>query len=348
MIQNQINKEKQEAYPVRNNGLDIIRSSAILFVMAGHFFMNTAFKSTIFAGVSMFTQATCSTILYTGVPLFIMLTGYLNCNKTIDRKYYKGISKVLIAYLLFSVVTLLFRTYYLQEDLSLKNWIEQILRFNAIPYGWYIEMWIGLFLFTPFLNTLYKGITTQQHKMLLIGTLFVMTALPDLLNRYGMHVIPGFWEQCFPLTFFFIGTYIREYKPTIRAWKGIGLILLICLINPVFNLLFIHNHTLIQIIGSSNGVFGVPIAVIFFILCYQITIKATFLKNCFMKISLLSLDMYLCCYIFDALYYPYFKNHYFINQTQFGIFFFLIVPLVFVSSFSMAWGKYSIQKLLTR
>jgi len=32
----------------------------------------------------------------------------------------------------------------LQEDLTWAKWILKIFDFSAIPYAWYIEMWIGL------------------------------------------------------------------------------------------------------------------------------------------------------------------------------------------------------------
>jgi hypothetical protein len=198
-------------------GLDIIRSLAILFVIAGHFFvLHTPFRSTNFEGLSLFLQAGIIPLFQTGVPLFIMLTGYLNTNKVSEKKYYRGIWKVLIAYVFFSILTLVFRKYYLYEDLSLFKSGLKILDFSAIPYAWYIEMWIGLFLFTPFLNLLYKAIPTQKQKMVWIGILFAMTAIPDLFNRYGFHLVPGFWQTCYPLMFFFIGSYVKEYQPKIN------------------------------------------------------------------------------------------------------------------------------------
>lgn len=337
----------QNPCQTRYAGLDIIRVCAILFVIAGHFFsLNTAFKTSIFEGVSMFIQSTVSFLFYTGVSLFLMLTGYLNTNKSVNKKYYKGGVRVIISYLLFSVTTILFRKYYLHEELTWIQWGLKVFDFSAIPYGWYIEMWIGLFLLTPFLNMLYKAIPNQKQKLILIGTLYLMTALPDLLNRYGVHLAPGFWQECFPLTFYFIGAYIHEYKPVInKRWAWL-IILGICLINPVFNTLFVHNHTLIQICGGSNGVFGVPVAVLFFLIVYQVNVRSDVAKNVFTQISLVSLDMYLCCYIFDAIYYPYFKEHYFINQSQFGIYFFILVPLVFGSSFIVAWAKDNLFKIL--
>lgn len=326
-------------------GLDIIRCFAIFSVIAGHFFvLNTPFRETIFDVSGMFGQGLVYLLFNaTGVPLFIMMTGYLNAHKVeCNRKYYKGMGRALISYLLFSVITILFRKYYLHENLSWIQWGLKILDFSAIPYGWYIEMWIGLYLLTPFLNLLYKAIPTQKQKLILLVTLYVLTALPNLLNRYGLHLVPGFWQSVFPLTYFFIGRYIREYEPELKGKKilvAIIAILAICAINPLFNLLFVKEHTMIQIAGGSNGVFGTIVAVLTFILLYKINIRNVWTRKVLTRISLLSLDMYLCCYIFDRIFYPYFIDRYFVDQAQFGIYFFVIVPLVFVASLLTAQVK---------
>ncbi|AHF11572.1 hypothetical protein BARVI_00440 [Barnesiella viscericola DSM 18177] len=327
-------------------GLDLIRSCAILFVIAGHFWLNTPFKNTIFEEESMFVQSIFRMFFAMGVPLFLLLTGYLNTNKTVSKRYYKGCIRVLVAYLFFSIITILFRKYYLHQELSWLKWILKIFDFSAIPYAWYIEMWIGLFLLTPFLDMMYKAIPTRRQKQILILTLYVMTALPDLFNRYGLHLVPGFWASCFPLTLFFVGSYIHEYKPRVESWKLWFVILLMCSINPVFNVLFVHQHSLIQITGGPEGVFGTVIAIAFFLLFYQTDFKSQVLRKSLTKISLLSLDMYLCCYIFDALVYPYFMDRYFENQSQFGIYFFVIVPILFAGSFVMAWVKDWLFRLL--
>lgn len=335
-------------------GLDIIRCFAIFSVIAGHFFvLNTPFRETIFDASGMFVQGLVYLLFCsTGVPLFIMMTGYLNAHKVeCNRKYYKGMGRVLISYLLFSAIAILFRKYYLYEDLTWIQWGLKILDFSAIPYGWYIEMWIGLYLLTPFLNLLYKAIPTQKQKLILLVTLYVLTALPDLLNRYGLHLVPGFWQSVFPLTYFFIGSYVREYEPELKGKKivvAIIAILAICAINPVFTMLFAKEHTMIQIAGGSNGVFGTIIAVLTFILLYKIDIRNVWTKKVLTHISLLSLDMYLCCYIFDKIFYPYFIERYFVDQAQFGIYFFVIVPLVFVASLLTAQVKEWIFLLFSR
>lgn len=323
-------------------GLDLLRALAIFFVIAGHFSLNTDFSKAIFEGSSMWLQAIFRNIFISGVPLFILLTSYLNSNKVeISKKYYKGALRVIVSYLLFSVATIIFRKYYCAENYSIIEWSLKIFDFSAIQYAWYIEMWLGLFILTPFLNILYKSLPTKRYKIALIITLFILTALPDFFNRYGVHLFPGFWAGVYPLTYYYIGSYIKEYSPRISILSGIIIILSCSLINPIFNTLFIDNHDLIEITGGQNGIFGIPVAVSIFLLFYDKNISFPGMQ----KISLLSLDMYLVSYIFDKLYYPYFKNNYFENQSQFGKFFFAIVPLVFCSSFAVAWIKDMIFRL---
>lgn len=295
----------------------------------------------------MFLQAAVIPLLMTGVPLFILLTGYLNVNKTVNRKYYSGCIRVLFAYLLFSIVTILFRKYWMHEELSWIQWGLKILDFSAIPYGWYIEMWIGLFLLTPFLNYMYKAIPSRKQKLILIATLYFLTALPDLLNRYGLHLVPGFWAKCYPLTFFFIGSYIKEYRPRFNKWILALVILILSLVNPVFNAVFLDNHDLVQIAGGASGVFGVLIVTAFFLICYDIDVRSLLAGRCLAEISTVSLDMYLCCFIMDMIVYPYFIDRYYISQSQFGKYFFIIVPLLFIGSFIIAFVKDKLCKLIS-
>ena len=179
-----INNSEIKGAPLqRICGLDLIRMVAIFFVIAGHFFsLNTDYRNVPFQEVSLFIQGMMNSVFMVGVPLFMMLTGYLNIKKTPTKKYYKGMLRVLVAYLIFSIVTILFRTYFLGEERSIVQWILAILNYSAIPYAWYIEMWIGLALLTPFLNYLWHAIPNMREKLLLIATLFVMTSLPDLGN----------------------------------------------------------------------------------------------------------------------------------------------------------------------
>ena len=318
-------------------GLDLIRVVAIFFVIAGHFFsLHTSYRTAPFDNFSMFFQGQMAE-LFTGVPLFYMLTGYLNANKKVCWKYYKGMFRILFSYLFFSIITILFRNYYLGESLGTFQWIMKIFDYTAIPYAWFIEMWIGLALLTPFLNYLYRAIETKKEKLIGILTLSFLTALPYLLNRYGMHLAPGYWyDAAFPLLFFFLGAYIREYQPKINKNKLLCVMLLCVSITPLFNILFFKGHDVIDITGGSRGFFSTCVTVSIFMLLYKVDISNIQINRWVSHCSKVSYEMYLCCYMFDMLYYPWFKDRFFETQTQFFPWFFVIVPLIFMSSYIVA------------
>lgn len=320
-------------------GLDIVRCVAILFVIASHFFINTPAHEAVFSGCSMFLQGMGRTLFMVNVPLFLILTGYLNLNKTVTRKYYKAMIAVILSYLFISVVTIFFREQFAGEHMSVIKWILMITDFSAINYAWYIEMWIGLFLLTPFLNIMWKNIGTLRHKHVLLGTLYFLCAFPDMFNRYGVSLVPGYWELVYPCAFFFIGAYIREYQVKIKSQYLITFILGCCLINPVFNALFVSNHSMIQLVGDGNGIIGMPLATACFLLLYKIDFRNKWIRRMLESVSTLSLDMYLASYMFDIMVYKYFKDHYYVDQGQFGAWFFVVVPTVFILSYIFAIVK---------
>ena len=331
-------------------GLDLIRVVAIFFVIAGHFFIcNTSYSNAPIQSFSIFVQRMMMSVFYVSVPLFMMLTGYLNIYKTPSKKYYKGMVRVLVAYLFFSIVTIAFRTCYLGKELSLVQWVLKIFDYSAIPYSWYIEMWIGLALLTPFLNYLYHAIPSMKQKLLLLATLFVMAPLPSSINIREV-LLPDFFQSaCYPLLYYFMGAFIREYQPTIKLWVGVISIFLASLFNPVATLVFGGTDSLDYAFGGmARGVCSVFIAIVIFLILYRRDIAVPSIKRWVAHCSMVSLEMYLCCYMFDALYYPWFKEHFFVSQAQFLPWFFVIVPLCFFSAYAVAAVYNAICRVVTK
>lgn len=316
-------------------GLDVVRCCAILFVIGGHFFLHTPFNNTQFCSGSMFMLGMLQTLMLINVPLFLMLTGYLNLNKQVNRKYYRNGIRVIVSYAVISVITILYRKYYLGES---EMWIRKILDFSAIPYAWYIEMWIGLFLLTPFLNILWKNISSRRHKHILLLSLYMLTAMPDFFNRYGFTLVPAYWEALYPVTFFYLGAYVREYKPQIATKWLVAGILGICLINPVINIVLFGQRPMLHLIGDGNGVFGVPLAVLFFLAVYKTDYRNGGVKAILAKVSVLSLDMYLFSWIFDSSVYP-LTAVYMPDMQSWGIllYYVTVVGAIFILSFLASW-----------
>lgn len=111
-------------------------------------------------------------------------------------------------------------------------------------------------------------------------------------------------------------------------------------------LFFISDHSMIQLVGDGNGMIGMPLATAFFLLVYKIKISNNYVSKALASISKASLDMYLSSYMFDVVIYSYLISHYYVNQSQFGLWFFLIVPTVFSCSYIFAIIKRTLFHLL--
>ena len=327
-------------------GLDFIRFLAILFVVGSHFYQHIEFRYSIFEGTNMFIQRTFLSLLSVGVPLFLLLTGYLNSTKDLSVRYYKGIVRVLEAYLVYSLLTIAYRYFVNGEHLSIFLWIRQILNYTAIHHGWYIEMYICLFLLIPFLNIVYRNLDSQKKKLWLIITFLGLTSLPVSVNWTATKLFPAYFTSLYPVTYYFIGAYIHEYKPKFSKLWLCAILLLLCMMDPLFNSIVHLSDKYSVVFGIQYGLIYTAIAVIVFLLYYDVNFKSKLVTN----ISLLSLDIYLCSWIFENLYYGYFKTRYFESYQQFFAFFPIIIPLVFFSSFGVAWLRekvnWGIKKIL--
>ncbi len=284
----------------------------------------------------MFLQGMVRQVMVIGVPLFLMLTGYLNAGKKISRAYYRGLIRVLSAYLVYSLLTIVFREILLHDHRSPWQWVHAILSFDAIPYAWYIEMWIGLFLLTPFLGVLYNGLTTKREKQVLILTLVLLSLMASFCNRYGLKVWPAFWEKIYPLAYFFLGAYIREYRPRIATRTTCAVVLAFAMLNPIAALILAPNRPMIQPFGATETPLTFIVVALCFLSMYERDTKSLRVKHLLARVSVLSLDMYLVSYMFDALFYPWFMERFFVNQRGFGIWWLVMVPLILLCSFALS------------
>ena len=162
---------------------------------------------------------------------------------------------------------------------------------------------------------------------------------PIFFNRYGLQIMPQYWENIYPLGFYFFGSFLREYRPSFKISKLLAFAILIASLNSLFSFAvstFTSHNTYIHIIGDRNGIFMGAMACMIFLAFYQFNLKNDAGKETFKKISIRSLDIFLCSAVFDAWLYPLFLERFYINQSQFGLYYFVIVPLIFCICFTIA------------
>ncbi len=266
----------------RNSSMDLIRIVAVFLVMSVHFLYHTSktvenhvrdgFYNVKIDGMGpiegifkyfetgdidclhgplMFLLILMKVLFSACVPLFMILTGYLMSKKVLSRKYYLGIRKTLVIFVLACIVCMFFKSVYLipaakeafwdfdfagmfdaiakSKSYELKDYIFSIFGFSGANYAWYVEMYVGLFLIAPFLNLAYNKLGSKRKKQVLVATMVFLAILPSLINSFKFNsadwwlnpvsdtkgyqkLIPSFWMgSMYPLAYYFTGAYIREY-----------------------------------------------------------------------------------------------------------------------------------------
>lgn len=334
----------------RNASMDIIRIVAAFTVLSVHFFLHNGFYGNIVQGVPMYIMVLMRTLFSVCVPLFMILTGYLMSHKTLSRKYYSGISKTLIVFVLATLACMIFKAVHDNEPLSLKSFILGTLDFTGANYSWYIEMYIGLFLLVPFLNLAYNKLKNKRQKQVLVLTLVFLTIIPTLFNIFNFDnpawwsdpkssdtfakLVPSWWMGFYPIAYYFTGCYIREYGIKLKTRSMLVLFLLAILIFGTFNFYRSYGTTFKSgIYVYWYGFEPYILSVLLFVLLSRIKTNNMNEKVKFVlwKVSDLALGIYLISYIFDMLVYPV-LNEKITAMTDRLPFYFVTVPIVFICS----------------
>ena len=213
----------------RTASLDIARLSALFCVISLHFFLYNGFYGEPCTGWKMYllTLLRCSFMVC--IPLFLLLTGYLLGGRRFTKKHYLGIDKTLGVYLLCAVICVVMKKYYF--EMPEVTWFN-VFDFTGCTYGWYVEMYLGLYLMIPLLNLIWEGLPEKRQRQALVLGSVAVTLLPSVVNVYDWttpgaladpslaqryyQLIPRYWTSLYPITYYFIGRYLRDYPVTIK------------------------------------------------------------------------------------------------------------------------------------
>ena len=300
----------------RDQNLDVIRATAVLFVVAVHALPYIGFYEQPCVGLAYFFASMLRVVFITCVPLFLILTGYLQNEKPISKKYYIGILRIVFSYIICGVLCQCFVMFVDHDEWSFKGALLALLDFKGAPYGWYIEMYMGLFILVPLLNILWHGLSQRQKHIVLIS-MVLLTAVPSVFNNFNFNeqsflyatkesytaLFPDWWQGIYPVTYYYIGAYIKENKERICAIKHLPMIFLLQIfagggINYLKNYEHIFPWSTDTNYQGYQCLFVGP--VIFVLLLKKRKIR--FYQG-IEKVSKISLEIYLISYIFDRLLY---------------------------------------------
>ena len=289
----------------RDFGLDLARCAAVLLVLSVHSFQNNGFYTEPLAGKSMFLALTVRMACMTCVPLFMLLTGWLCIGRKWEKGYYRKLLPILFTYGLSGLACLLFRTLRLGQEMTWRSFLRSFTDFSAAPYAWYIEMYIGLFLLSPFFNAAWHAVDKKGRAALTLS-LIALTSVSPVLNSFT-GLWPDWWEAIYPLTYYAVGAWLREHPLRVKkrrllpGWVGTAAAAAAWSWTACRGEPFVWTNTF-----NWQSPFFLLQAVLLFSALRQCDGSRTPApaRWCVGRVAKLSLSMYLVSYIADQLIYP--------------------------------------------
>ena len=286
----------------REVGIDIIKILACMFVSGLHFFVNYGFTDKQLSHPIAILQIALRWIFFTCIALFILATGYLQCSKKPEKKYYQTLGKHLAYFFVYACLTAV-----------VINGTENLVRdslyyFLQYPsYFWYMSFFIGFYLLIPFFNILIEHLQKEEFLRLIL-ILLAVTSIPEFVNwlpplgggeRWKYFFLPNWWREFFPLTYYFIGAYFRKYRPVFPKKTAMSALLGFPLLIACADYYYTSPKTTSFIGGGYGSVLTVLIAVAIFALCYNISIQNRMICMAWSYLSTLTLNVYLGLIISD-------------------------------------------------
>ena len=207
----------------RESGIDLVRITGMFFVLSLHQFLYNGFYAEPQQGILIWAADVFRWLFFCCNGIFMMLSGYLRCNKTQLRDCYRGLIPILIGYALTCLVV--YPAMHLSgEKHSFFGWLGKFITFGN--YAWYLEMYLGLTLFSPVIN---YGLKQMRDRELLIFAL-IMMFVTSLHSITPLDIVPNYWSALYPVTYYLLGAVIRRLQPQVKLWEGLGAALVICII----------------------------------------------------------------------------------------------------------------------
>ena len=338
----------------RNLNVDIIKAVSLLLVIGVHFFLYTGYYSINYS-ITNSIFIVLRNICMACVPLFIIVTGYLNKNKIWNKKYYLNIGRVYLLYSLAMFILTLVDNKYVINPTLFKTTLINILNYKY--YGWYITMYVGLMLLAPIINIAFKNMDESTRKYAVINIILAISipvTLADLFSnvRYSIfsYILPNWWYYTWPLMYYIIGAAFSYNKNTLKDFFSNSKILfwITLIINTLsYNFFNIHIESVLHV-----NIFIVIITTCIFswLLSLDINIPEK-IKPGIIFISNNTLLAYLLSYIVDNIIYPYVNQISNIN-VRFSLFpiivilnFILTILLVIIVRFILSILKKSIKMI---
>lgn len=322
----------------RLSGLDLVRVYAVLSVISVHGLIACKYYTIDLKGEIAFFTTVLRWALFPCVVLFFLLSGFFLIKKELSRKYYTRIIPLFFAYIFITFLVAFIPNVMNGTDFSFSLWLKQLIVYD---YSGFFSQYVCLFLLIPFLNICWRALDTKGKQILCITCVAITGLAP------GFQVfVPRIFLEMYPITYYFIGAYISEFRPKLKKKSyGLALLMFWLVSTAAASISFTNggafSWSFLSISGVGYQMFpNIVISVLIFLLLYDVEIRNDFINGLFRKVSTLSFEIYLFSMLTDALLWP---------ILQKGRGFYEMIwwyPVMCLSSFALSFFLASVYRLV--
>ncbi len=202
---------------------DLIRVVALVLIILLH---AAAFPPPIPTDITpqvmygWFTADVYSALGHMGVPLFVMLTGFLllepsKADEPLKVFFKKRFNRIGLPFIFWSIVYFFWNSYVHNLPLTIDSVLESLLS-GAYLHLWFLYLLVGLYLVTPLLRVFVKYLDWKRFKYL-VALWFVGTVVVWFVNVFGPF---NFNTALFVFTgwmgYYLLGVFLQKIK--VRSW----------------------------------------------------------------------------------------------------------------------------------
>lgn len=349
----------------RDFGLDLVKVIAMIFVPCVHFFLYNGHYYYYTIGQEDTTAFIFTTVIrdlfFICVPLFMLVTGALSYYHPADlsKRHYVKITPILVNSLIIGLLVIWYKLATVApgaDTTALTPYrLAQALWSGNLPsYGWYVNMYVSLFVLMPIIDAAYNSLDSQKKKTGMMIACILLSVIPMSVNKFKIEdtsigMMPSFFSAVFwPVAYYVVGKYIREFNIKVNRVL-LSCLLLLCLIyQSVKVVLTGQGTTFFKAVYADNGDFiSMLTAVCFFLMIYNINTKNKVVRSIFASLSSITLSVYLLSWFCDQTFY---KG---ITPTihtfgDYPLAFLKVVPLTLLLSILAAYVVGVLIKLISR
>lgn len=327
--------------------LDVIRTIAIISIVLDHaaligyrlFYDSYYLHFEESPNLSKVIQIAIWEFSRWGVPLFLLLTGYLILNKEFEnedkvKRFYKNnlfplffINEIWV--ILHWIIAFVLEKgnipfVYTQSMNEINIDIEQIvysllmIRRSCYPNMWYLPMIIGMYIFLPYITRIVKDYWEIVFKVLLfsICVLFITSDIAYILKLMDLNyttkpiISLSFGGGIYGI-YIIVGYYLSKkntFLKTINTKVLFMMFMGIEFVDIVLTLINFNSGRIVSFFEYNDSFFQLMIVVILFELISRIRFKDNIISKLFVKISKLSFPVYLIHYPVMLIVDNYMKN----------------------------------------